>query len=149
MQEVKGAEPVHFEILGVNEDFRPCEVVGFDIAPVVVDPRRRQRTFVRREEVEGVLGMLWEVDHPPICQNTEERSNATLDLKIGVRSQYLSQTNSHSDITYNKHPLPTLEICAVKLVESEINDATGCQDNDFATLHQSKAKLLLFPCIPC
>ena len=127
LQEVKDAESVDFCIFGVNKDFGPSKVVRLDIASVLLNARRCQRALVGREEVERVLRVLGKVDHPPIGQDAKERSDAPL---------------------HDEHPLPSLEILAIKLVEPEVDDTARCQDNDFSTLHQGKAKLLLFPRVP-
>ncbi len=112
----------------MHEDLGPSELLDLDILAVGIDAGDGELLFRRRQEPEGALGVVGEVDHPEVRREADDGGDEAL------HQEHVSPA---------REPAP-----AVQLVEPEIDDAARGQDDDLAHLQEREARLLLSARIP-
>lgn len=53
------------------QNLSPCEDFCFNIPSVMLDSRDSEFAFGLCQEEEAAVSLVWKVDHPPICQNSD------------------------------------------------------------------------------
>lgn len=103
---------------------------GAGVGAVGVDAGDSEGGFLGGDEVEGLVSIFGEVDHPEIGREAEEDGDGALD---------------------DEHVLPGTEAEAVVkgFVDGEVYDAAGGEDGDLAGLQECVAELLLSSGVPC
>lgn len=111
-EEEERAEAVEFRVEEVDQYVLPCEGGRFGVGTVTLDPCEHGFGFFGCEEVEGVLGVFGEVDHPPVGYYADHAGEETL---------------------HEEHPAPALKTgTAVEVVEAKVEDAACGEDNDLS-----------------
>lgn len=112
----------------MHEDLGPSEVLELDVLAVGVDAGHGQLLLGGGQEPEGAVGVLGEVDHPEVRGEADDDGDEAL---------------------HEEHVAPAGEAAAaVELVEPEVDDAAGGEDDDLADLQEGEARLLLAARVP-
>ena len=112
----------------MHKHLPPRKRVSLCIAAIVLDTTTGHDGLRLGQEVERRVRALRKVGHPPVRHDPKERSDRAL---------------------HNEHPLPTLQpVGAIETIQAVVYDAAGCQDGNFAALHEGEAELLLLARVP-